>query len=383
MTRETGIMITKENLKRTPLFDEYKKLGAKIVPFAGWELPVQFSSIIDEHMTVRNNVGLFDVSHMGEIFIYGIEAVELLEKLVPQSISKLAPGKAVYSQLTNKNAGIIDDLIIYKLEDKDNNPAFLLIVNASRINKDYNWIEFNRKTGNYNAEIINDSDNYSLIAVQGPSSCNLLEDLGLKQENQPLRFSISKTNLGNVPVYISRTGYTGEDGFEILVENNEAKVLWQLILEKGQQYGIKPIGLGARDTLRLEASMLLYGQDMNEKITPIEASLGWSVQKDKQEDYYGKDIIQSQLSGNIDKVLVGFRMLDKSIPRHNCEIYKDNVKIGEVTSGGVAPTLGLNIGLGYISSKIPCSAGNKLEIKIREKMHPAEIIKRPFYKYPG
>ena len=369
-----------KNLKRTPFYNEHKKLGAKLVPFAGWEMPVQYGSVIDEHLTVRNKVGLFDVSHMGEIFVCGAEAVNLLQKLVPQNISKLINGKAVYSQLVNKNAGIIDDLIIYRLEDKNNDPDFLLIVNASRVNEDYEWIEFNRKKFNFNAQVKNESEKYSLIAVQGPSSSLLLEDAGLKRDEQPEKFSIKIAELADSYVYISRTGYTGEDGFEIVIENSNAVKLWNELLEKGQKYEIKPIGLAARDTLRLEASMLLYGQDMDEKTTPIEASLGWSVPKDKQEDYYGKEIIRSQvLQSNFDKILIGFKMLDKSIPRHNCEIYKDNEKIGEVTSGGIAPGKGSSIGLGYINAKVSNKAGARFDIKIRDKFHPAEIIKRPFY----
>ena len=372
-------MITMEKLKRTPLYSEHKELGAKLVPFAGWEMPIQYGSIIEEHLTVRNKVGLFDVSHMGEVFVYGPEAIELLQKLVPQNIGKLAIEKAVYSQLINKNAGIIDDLIIYRLKDLDENPNFLLIVNASRVDEDYDWIEFNRKNGNYDVEVKNESYKYALIAVQGPLSQDLLEDIGIK-EDLPEKFSIKQIDLIDIPVYISRTGYTGEDGFEIVVEKDKAIYLWQEMMEKGQKYGIKPIGLGARDTLRLEASMLLYGQDMDEKITPVEASLGWSVARDKQEDYYGKEVIQSQLlDNNLDTTLVGFRMLDKSIPRHNCEIYKDNEKVGEVTSGGIGPSIGANVGLGYVSTKIPTSIGTKLDIKIRDKFHPAEIIKRPFY----
>ena len=367
------------NLKRTSLYNEHKKLGAKLVPFAGWEMPVQYGSIIDEHLTVRNKVGLFDVSHMGEIFVTGIQAINLLQKLVPQNIEKLKIGKAVYCQLVNKDAGIIDDLIIYRLTDKDTNPGFLLIVNASRINEDYDWIEFNRKNGNFNTEVKNESDKYALIAVQGPFSADLLQDLGIKKEDQPEKFSIKFDQLLDSHVYISRTGYTGEDGFEIIIENSNAVKLWNELLEKGKKYGIKPIGLGARDTLRLESSMHLYGQDMDEKTTPVEASLGWSVSKDKQDSYYGKELIMSQLEKGTDKVLIGFKILDKSIPRHNCEIYKDNEKIGEVTSGGVGPSIGANVGLGYIDTKVPPKVGTKLDIKIRDKFHEAEIIKRPFY----
>lgn len=368
------------SLKRTPLFEEHRKLGAKIVPFAGWEMPIQYSGIIDEHNTVRTKVGLFDVSHMGEFFIWGEEALDLLQKLVPQDISKLQTEKAIYSQLINKDGGIIDDLIIYKLPDKENHPHFLLIVNASRIEEDFNWITFNAKKEEFKVEIENKSDNLAMLAIQGPEASSLIQEMGLNKPEQPVRFSIKETKLNSYEVLISRTGYTGEDGFEIVVENDKAPELWQTILNKGQAFGLKPIGLGARDTLRLEAAMLLYGQDMNEKITPVEASLSWSVSRDKLEEYYGKDIILNQLNNDqASKVLVGFRMLDRSIPRHDYEVFKDNQKVGIVTSGGISPTLGTNIGLAYLDKSVSTSIGTKFDVKIRDKFHPAEVIKRPFY----
>lgn len=369
---------TEEKLKRTPLFDEHITLKAKMVPFGGWEMPVQYSGIIDEHMNVRNKLGLFDVSHMGEFFLKGNDSLILLQNMVPQDISKLTDGKAVYCQLTNEHAGIIDDLIIYKLDKNKENYDFLLIVNASRINEDFNWIT--SQIGNLDVIVENKSDEYALIALQGPFACDLMQDLGVEKSSQPKRFSISRNNLIGNSMLLSRTGYTGEDGFEILVENKYAPLLWQKLLDAGQQYGIKPIGLGARDTLRLESAMLLYGQDMNESITPVEASLAWSVSKGKELDYNGKTIIFEQLkTKNYDKKLIGFKMLDKSIPRHNYEIFLDNDKIGIVTSGGVAPFIGLNIGLGYINTSVNLSVGSQININIRGKQHPAEIVKRPFY----
>lgn len=371
-----------EKLKKTPLCEEHIKLGGKMVPFGGWEMPLQYGSIIDEHLTVRNKAGLFDVSHMGEIFVSGPEAISFLQKLVPQDVSKLTISKAVYSQLINQTGGIIDDLIIYRLEDRDDNPSFLLIVNASRIEVDFNWIEFNKKTGNYDVKVDNESDNLAMLALQGPMSVNIIQDMGLT--DIPVRFSIKHAKLDSFDVLISRTGYTGEDGFEILVNNETAPLLWQEILSKGEKYGIKPIGLAARDTLRLEGAMLLYGQDMDDKTTPVEASLSWSIAVNKTEDYYGKDIILSQLNNkSANRVLVGFRMLDKSIPRHEYEIFKDGEKVGFVTSGGIAPFVGANIGLGYVSTKIPTIIGTKFDISIRGKLHPAEIVKRPFYVRGG
>lgn len=367
-------------MKRTPIYEEHIKLGAKMVPFAGWEMPLQYGSIIEEHQTVRNKVGVFDVSHMGEIFVRGQEALDFLQKLVPQDISKLFTGKAVYCQLINKSAGIIDDLIIYKLEDIEEYQNYLLIVNASRIEEDLDWIEFNKKDGNYDVEIDNQSDNMTLLSVQGPLASDLVQDLGLEKDAQPIKFTIKQARLDSLDVLISRTGYTGEDGFEILVKNQDATKLWQEILAKGEKYEIKPIGLAARDTLRMEASMLLYGQDMDDKTTPPEASLSWSIPPNKEEDYFGKEIILSQIeSKKMSKVLVGFRMIGNAIPRHNYEIYKDNEKVGVVTSGGIAPALKFNIGLGYVNSNVPTSIGTKLDIKVRDKFCPAEIVKRPFY----
>jgi aminomethyltransferase len=369
-----------EKIKKTPLYEEHLKLGAKMSPFAGWEMPIQYESIINEHTTVRTKVGLFDVSHMGEVFVSGAEAVPFLQKLVPQDVSKLPVGKAVYSQLLNNNGGIIDDLIIYRLEDNFEHHQFLLIVNASRINADLTWIEINQVQDSFDVTIENKSDQLAMIAVQGPLAKDLINDLGLVYADQPVRFHIKETSLCGSSVYISRTGYTGEDGFEILVENDKAAHLWQELLSKGQKYEVKPIGLGARDTLRLEAALPLYGQDLNEKTTPVEAALSWSVPKAKNEGYNAKDIIMKQIAGNnIDKILIGFKMLDRSIPRHDYEIYKDGKQAGIVTSGGVAPSIQANIGLGYINTEFQFAAGTTIDIMIREKLHPAVIVNRPFY----
>jgi len=366
------------NSKQTPLHEEHLKLGAKMVSFAGWDMPIQYSGIIEEHKCVRENAGIFDVSHMGEVFVYGKDSILFLQSIVPQNIKGLTVGKAVYSQLTNDNGGIIDDLIIYRLKDRENNPNFLLIINASRINEDIEWIEKIRCENNFELKIENISGDYSLIAVQGPKSSDIINDLGLDYNNQPEYFSLTYYKFECDDVLISRTGYTGEDGFEILISNNKAACLWRTILEKGQKYGIKPIGLGARDTLRLEAALLLYGNDMNEQTTPVEASLGWSVPKNKEENYHGKSVIFSQFEKKPNKKLIGFKMLERAIPRHDYEIYKNNNKIGVVTSGGVSPTTGEYIGLGYINSDQESTSGSKIDIIIRNKLFSAEIVKRPF-----
>lgn len=324
-----------ENIRKTALNEEHIKLGDKMVPFGGWNMPLQYGSIIDEHNTVRKNAGLFDVSHMGEVFLTGADAVEFLQSLVPQDISALKTGKAVYCQLLNNNGGMIDDLIIYRLEDVNDFPYFMLIVNASRINEDYEWII--SKKSDYNVDIYNESDKLSMIALQGPFSSDIIEELGLIKSEQPERFSAKNAFIGSAEVIICRTGYTGEDGFEIVVSNSVVPTLLRNILEKGVEYSIKPIGLGARDTLRLEAAMLLYGQDMDEMTSPVEAGLSWSIAKNKQEIYSGKDDILMQLGGaGLKKRLIGFKMLDKSIPRHDYDIFIDDKPAGKVTSGGIA-----------------------------------------------
>lgn len=358
--------------KQTFLHDKHIELGARMVDFAGWDMPVQYSSIIEEHKTVRENVGLFDVSHMGEMIVQGKDALPYLNKLVPQEISKLVDLKAVYCQLTNKNGGIIDDLIIYKLEDN----KYLIIANASRIDEDLNWMVRN-KIG-FDVDIINESHNYSLLAVQGPKACDLIRSLGV--EELPPFFTIKRGELFNINLWISRTGYTGEDGVEILVKNEFSEYLWDKLLEAGKEFGIKPIGLGARDTLRLEAALHLYGNDLDENTTPVEAGLAWSVAKDKQADYNGKKRILEQIKDGIDKKLIGFRMLDRNIARHGYDVYYNNEKIGQVTSGGISPIRGENIGLAYIKNLDNLSVGSTIQIMVREKLHDAEIVKRPFVK---
>ena len=358
--------------KQTFLHDKHVELGARMVDFAGWDMPVQYSSIIEEHKTVREKVGLFDVSHMGEMIVQGKDALPYLNKLVPQEISKLVDLKAVYCQLTNKNGGIIDDLIIYKLEDN----KYLIIANASRIDEDLNWMVRN-KIG-FDVDIINESHNYSLLAVQGPKACDLIRSLGV--EELPPFFTIKRGELFNINLWISRTGYTGEDGVEILVKNEFSEYLWDKLLEAGKEFGIKPIGLGARDTLRLEAALHLYGNDLDENTTPVEAGLAWSVAKDKQADYNGKKRILEQIKDGINKKLIGFRMLDRNIARHGYDVYYNNEKIGQVTSGGISPIRGENIGLAYIKNLDNLSVGSTIQIMVREKLHDAEIVKRPFVK---
>lgn len=365
--------------KRSFLYEEQENMKAKIVPFAGWDMPVQYSGIIDEHNTVRGALGLFDVSHMGEVYVTGSGALDFLQSIVPQDVSKLTDSRAVYCQLTNKQGGIIDDLIIYKLKDEH----YLLIVNASRIDVDVNWITLNSL--NYDVKIENASHNYSLLALQGPNASALIDKLGCAESAQPEYFSIKPATIAGIDLMLSRTGYTGEDGFELMVENKYAVQLWKTLLQEGTEYGIKPIGLGARDTLRLEVALPLWGNDIDEDTTPVEAGLTWSVAKDKKEDYNGKEIIMGQIAGDIPlkKKLVGFEMVDKAIPRHEYEVYYEGNKVGVVTSGAPAPSKGTNIGLAHIylddnSIFLNKTIGINIDIMVRNKLYKAQIVKKPF-----
>ena len=372
-------------MKKTFLHDEHIMLGARMVEFGGWEMPVQYKSILDEHKSVRENVGIFDVSHMGQVFISGDDALNFLQKIVPQDVSKFSLNHAHYCQLPYSNGTLVDDLIIYKLENK-----YLIIVNASRREADVDWFNINSK--GFNIKIDDKSDEFSMIALQGPKALNVIEKAGIKKENQPKFFTISQTKLFGFDVYLCRTGYTGEDGFEIICKNENVVDIWKKLLEYGQEFLIAPVGLGARDTLRLEAALCLYGADINEETTPVEADLGWSVPKDKKENYNGKEIILGQLNGEIplNKRLFAFEMLDKAIARHGAEVFIDGKKCGYVTSGSISPTLGKNIGLCLISFVGECqdlatslntkekSIGRTIQIMVRNKMYNAKIVKKPF-----
>lgn len=358
--------------KKTFLHEEQVKLGAKMIEFAGWMMPVSYTSIMDEHKTVRENVGLFDVSHMGEVFVKGPDALAFLNKLVPQDVSRLVNSKAVYCQLLNKQGGIIDDLIIYKLEDN----YYLLIVNASRIDEDLNWMV--RNSLGFDVKIDNQSHNYSLLAVQGPKASDLMHKIGFEKENQPEFFTIKRAEIFNINLFVSRTGYTGEDGFEILVKNEFSELLWNYIIDAGHEFGLKPIGLGARDTLRLEAALHLYGNDMDEQTSPIEAGLTWSVSKTKIQDYNGKDKVLKHLQTGGDKKLLGLKMLDKAIARHGYDIFYKNEHVGIITSGGVSPVLKENIALGYVKNITEICLGSIVQVMIRENLYNAEVVKRPF-----
>ncbi len=357
-------------MKETLLHDKQVELGAKMVDFAGWHMPVQFTSILEEHKNVRDNAGLFDVSHMGEVFVSGKDALDFLNSIVPQELSKLYDSKAIYCQLPNKNGGLIDDLIIYKLEDE----KYLLIVNASRIDEDVNWIV--RNSMGYDVYIDNQSHNYSLLAIQGPKAGDILKKIGYTDKQE--FFTIKPAIIDDMEVMISRTGYTGEDGYEILLKNKDAIKMWDLLLEKGKEFSLMPIGLGARDTLRLECALHLYGNDLDENTTPIEAGLSWSIPKDKVADYNGKEVIMEQIKNGVEKKLIGIKMTTRAVPRHECEVYFNGEKVGNVTSGGFAPSLNETIALCYVKNVKEICTGANVQVMIREKLYDAVVVKRPF-----
>ncbi len=384
-------MITVEE-KRTALFDEHIKLGAKMVPFGGWMMPVQYEGILKEHNATRTNAGLFDVSHMGEVFIKGKDSLNYLQSIVPQDISKLQSGCAVYCQLPNVDGGLVDDLIIYNVEGMVSNISYLIVINASRIEADVPFMQ--KYAANFDVEVINKSNDYSMLALQGPKAKYIIEKMGIELNNQPKFFTIQNTTLLSTPVFLTRTGYTGEDGFEIIVEHEYIIRLWEKILSYTNEFGVVPVGLGARDTLRLEAGLPLYGHELNENTTPIESSLGFFVPSDKKENYNGKNLILSQKLKEtpLRRKLFAFMMTDRQIARADYEVYIEGKKAGYVTSGAPSPTLGKNIGFCMIEfssldnnivtrlNNPKESIGMNIQIMIRNKLYNAEIVKKPFVK---
>ncbi len=359
-------------LRRTPLYEEHVRLKARMVDFAGWEMPVQYSSIMDEVKTVRSTVGIFDVSHMGEIFVEGPQAVEFVDFLITNDFSNLNFGEAVYSPMCNDDGGIIDDLIAYKFSKH----MAYLVVNAANKEKDLKWIESKAKV--FNVNVVDRSDEYALIAVQGPKSEELLQKMADTILSKIPFYSFTKARIRGIKVIISRTGYTGEDGFELLVESEASVPLWRSILEYGEAYGIKPAGLGARDLLRLEASYLLYGNDMDENTNPLEAGLSWTVKFDKG-DFAGKEALLRVKEEGLKRKLVGFEVEGKSIPRHGYKIFHGDEEVGFVTSGNFSPTLEKVIGLGYVKNEYR-KVGTELKIEIRKKRVKAKVVKLPFYR---
>lgn len=359
-------------MKNTALTHVHESLGAKMVPFAGYNMPVQYEGVNIEHETVRNSVGVFDVSHMGEFFLKGENALALIQKVTSNDASKLVDGKAQYSCLPNNEGGIVDDLIIYKIADNH----YMLVVNASNIEKDWNWISSHNDLG---VEMINNSDYYSLLAIQGPKAAEAMQSLTTIDLANMSYYSFQIGEFAGVKdVIISATGYTGSGGFEIYFKNEDAELIWNKVFEAGASYGIKPIGLAARDTLRLEMGFCLYGNDINDTTSPLEAGLGWITKFDKE--FTNSENLKKQKEAGVSRKLVGFELLERGIPRHDYEIADaDGNIIGIVTSGTQSPSLGKAIGLGYVPTALS-TPDSEIYIRIRNKDLKAKVVKLPFYK---
>lgn len=356
-------------LKYIPLNDLHAKLGGKMVPFAGYQMPVRYSSDIEEHMTVRNGVGVFDVSHMGEFTLKGPNALDLIQRVTSNDASKLVDGQAQYSCLPNEQGGIVDDLIVYRIAEND----YLLVVNASNIDKDWNWIsKFNTK----GAEMKNISDDICLFAVQGPKAAATLQKLTKTDLSQIKYYHFAIGEFAGSPnVVISNTGYTGAGGFEIYVDKSHAEKVWNAIFEAGKEFNIKPIGLGARDTLRLEMGFCLYGNDIDDTTSPLEAGLGWITKFTKS--FTNSEALKLQKEQGVSKKLVGFKMIDKGIPRHDYAIKNAaGDVIGKVTSGTMSPMLNVGIGLGYVTTA-HAAVGSEIFIDVRGKSLKAIVSKLP------
>ena len=361
------------DLRKTPLFEIHKSLGARIVPFAGWEMPVQYSGVMDEHKAVREAAGLFDVSHMGEIEIKGKGALDALQLITTNDASKLSSGEAQYSLICYPEGGIVDDTLVYKINDD----KYMLCVNASNVSKDLNWIKGQLKN-NMDTEITDLSDKYALLALQGPRAVEILDALTGDCASKIKAFSFDFIPLCGDNAMVSRTGYTGEDGFEIFIAPEKAAELWTALMDKGRQFGIKPIGLGARDTLRLEMKYTLYGNDIDADTTPLDANLGWVVKLDKK-DFIGKDVLYRQKEEGLKKKLIGLVVEGRGIPRPGYELCKDGKNIGHVTSGTMAPSLGIGIAMAYLKADL-CEVGTTVDIMIRGKAVIAKVVRPPFYR---
>ncbi len=359
-------------MKNTALTETHQALGAKMVPFAGYNMPVQYEGVNIEHETVRKHVGVFDVSHMGEFLIEGEHALELIQKVSSNDASKLTIGKAQYSCLPNEDGGIVDDLIIYKVKEN----TYLLVVNASNIEKDWNWIQSKNDVG---ATMRDLSEDYALLAIQGPKAIEAMQSLSSHDLSAIKFYNFIVGDFADIEhVIISATGYTGSGGFEIYCKNSEVKQIWDKVLKAGADFGIKPIGLAARDTLRLEMGYCLYGNDIDDTTSPIEAGLGWITKFTKE--FTNSEALKAEKERGPERKLIAFELNDRGIPRHGYDIVDGNGKtIGIVTSGTMSPSMGKGIGLGYVPT-VFADVNSKINIQIRKKAIPATVVKLPFYK---
>ena len=361
-----------ETLRNTALSQTHIALGAKMVPFAGYNMPVSYTGLNDEHLAVRNAVGVFDVSHMGEFILKGDKVLDLLQYVTSNDVAQLYDGRVQYSCLPNGKGGIVDDLLVYRIDEK----TYLLVVNASNIEKDWNWISSHNTFG---VDMKNISDRTSLLAVQGPKAIDVLQKLtDMKLADMPYYHFAKGKFAGKDNVVVSNTGYTGAGGFEIYFDNEIADHIWKALFEAGAEFGIKPIGLGARDTLRLEMGFCLYGNDIDHTTSPIEAGLGWITKFNKE--FIDKQLLLDQKEKGVSRKLIGFEMIDRGIPRHDYPIVdaSGNV-IGKVTSGTQAPSLQKGIGMGYVKPEF-AKAGSEIFIKVRDNSVKAQVVKIPFLK---
>lgn len=361
-------------LKRTPLYDEHKKAGAKLIDFGGWEMPVQYAGVIEEHNTVRTKAGLFDVSHMGEVDIKGKDALAYVQYIVTNDVTRIQDGQILYSPMCYPNGGIVDDLLVYRYGDEH----FYIVVNASNAEKDFAWMQ--EKAAGFDIQLENHSDQVAQLALQGPLAEKILQKLTHENLAEIKYYWFRHGVVDGIPCLISRTGYTGEDGFEVYLEPEKVPQLWRKILEEGSAEGVQPIGLGARDTLRFEARLPLYGNELGPDISPLEAGLGFFLKLEK-ENFVGKDALLEQKEKGIPRILVGLEMIERGIARSHYPLQKDGEEIGFVTSGSFSPTLNKNIALGLIRADL-AQMGETLEVMIRGKAVKAQIVPSLFYKRP-
>ena len=362
-------------LRKTPLNPVHRELGAKMVAFGGWEMPVEYSGLIAEHMAVRGAAGLFDVSHMGELEVEGPGALAFLQRVTSNNVGKLTDGQAQYSALPLPNGAPADDVIVYRRGGE----RFLLVANAGNVEKDLRWLEEQAPAG---CAVRNKSDDYALIALQGPKSPQILQGLTSVDLSALRYYHFAEAEVAAHPVTIARTGYTGEDGFELFVAPDRAADLWRKLLDAGKEAGLVPAGLGARDTLRLEAKMCLYGNDMDETTTLVEAGLGWIVSLDEAKgDFVGRGVLEAQKKEGAPRKLVGFEMVDRGIARHGYPVYVGDEPAGSVTSGSYAPFLQKNIGLCYLPTA-RAGVGTAFHVDIRGRRVAARVVPTPFYKRP-
>lgn len=359
-------------MKKTPLYEEHLKLGAKLIDFGGWLMPVQYSGILAEHKAVREDCGMFDASHMGQVFVRGFDAKNFVNFLVPNEIGSKRPGHAVYTMMCNEVGGVVDDLLVYVLSQDE----VMIIVNATRRSEVLVWMDGVAARRDYNGLRIDPHwEDRGLIAVQGPNAEKTLQPLVEDRDLSTMAtFTLTTGSIRGQVCYISRTGYTGEDGFELITNGNHIATLWRALLERGAT----PVGLGARDTLRQEMGYPLYGQDLDEITTPIEANLKWTVCFDKP-SFYGRDALKRQVEEGVHKTRVGLLVQDRGIPRHGCQVYAAGRRIGEVTSGCFSPSLKKGIAQAYVLTDY-AKRGSVLEVEIRDKRHAAEVVRMPFYK---